>query len=361
KDAAREDTDTIDYFPETGHVVANGFLKYWQANGGLSTFGYPISSETVEDGMTVQWFERARFEFHKEFDGTAFGVQLSPLGYMSLKAAKFSLPLGTLVRFNPPRVDEGHTTTIMVGATAGVSVTGKYEGRELDFQHDNERGIAWALIGTEPLGDTGPHPVTVTFQGGGETRNVVRTLSIDPYPFPSEALTFDQDTAALLDPVLTGQEKDILNNIFSKRTPQQYWQGQFRMPLDGAIRITSFFATRRCYQCPTGSTPTTYHGGMDMGTPEGSQVHAPGDGVVVFSGKLIVRGNAIIIDHGLGVYSLFAHNSKLIATVGQRVKQGDVVSLSGNTGLSNGPHLHWEVHVSGPPVEPREWVNRALP
>jgi murein DD-endopeptidase MepM/ murein hydrolase activator NlpD len=190
---------------------------------------------------------------------------------------------------------------------------------------------------------------------------VIRNLQTEPYPFPSEVLTFDQDTAALLDPVLTGQEKDVLNNIFSKRTPEQYWQGAFRMPLDGAIRITSYFATRRCYQCAQGSTPTTYHGGMDMGTPEGSQVHAPADGVVVFSGKLIVRGNAVIIDHGMGVYSLFAHNSKLIATVGQKVKQGDVVSLSGNTGLSNGPHLHWELHVNGPPVEPREWVNRVLP
>jgi len=362
KDGPTENTNNIIYFPETGHIVANGFLKYWQANGGLATFGYPVSSEMVEDGQTVQWFERARFEFHKEFDGTAFGVQLSPLGYMALKATNFNLPMGTLVRFNPPRVAEGHTTTVMVGATAGVSVTGKYEGRDLLFQQDAARGIAWALIGTEPLGDTGSHVVTIHLQNGdGGSRTVVRNLQTDPYPFPSEVLTFDQDTAALLDPVLTGQEKDILNNIFSKRTPEQYWQGAFRMPLDGTIRITSYFATRRCYQCAQGSSPTTYHGGMDMGTPEGSQVHAPADGVVVFSGKLIVRGNAVIIDHGLGVYSLFAHNSKLIATVGQKVKQGDVVSLSGNTGLSNGPHLHWELHVNGPPVEPREWVNRVLP
>lgn len=133
------------------------------------------------------------------------------------------------------------------------------------------------------------------------------------------------------------------------------------MPLDGPIRITSAFATRRCYNCPDGSAPTTYHGGMDMAADEGTPVHAPADGVVVFAGKLEVRGNAIIIDHGLGVYSLLAHNSKLIATVGQMVKKGDVVSLSGSTGLSTGPHLHWELHVSGPPVEPLEWVNRALP
>lgn len=359
--APTEDSANVDYFPETGQVVANGFLKYWQANGGLAAFGYPISGEVAEDGVVVQWFERARFEFHKDFDGTPFGVQLSPLGYMTLKATNFNLPMGTLVRFNPPRVAEGHTTTITVGATSGVSVTGKFEGRDIFFQHDPAKGVAWALIGTEPLGHTGSKPVTITFQNGdGGKRTVVRNLQTDPYAFPSEVLQFDEDTAALLDPVLTAQERDILNNIFAKRTPTKYWQGAFRMPLDGSIRITSYFATRRCYQCSAGSLPTTYHGGMDMGTPQGTPVHAPADGVVVFAGKLEVRGNAVIIDHGLGVFSLFAHNSQLIAKVGQVVKQGDVVSLSGNTGLSNGPHLHWELHVSGPPVEPREWMNRVV-
>ena len=127
---------------------------------------------------------------------------------------------------------------------------------------------------------------------------------------------------------LTGGETQTLDAIFSKRTPQQYWSGAFSMPLTGQIRITSYFATRRCYECPAGSKPTTYHGGMDMAVPEGTEVHAPADGKIVFAGHLDVRGNAIIIDHGMGVFSLFAHNSRLIATVGQFVHQGDVISHS---------------------------------
>jgi murein DD-endopeptidase MepM/ murein hydrolase activator NlpD len=63
----------------------------------------------------------------------------------------------------------------------------------------------------------------------------------------------------------------------------------------------------------------------------------------------------------MGVFSLFAHNTSFVAKVGQVVKQGDVVSISGNTGLSIGPHLHWELHVSGPPVDALEWVSRPLP
>jgi murein DD-endopeptidase MepM/ murein hydrolase activator NlpD len=213
-----------------------------------------------------------------------------------------------------------------------------------------------------PFQDLGSRVVTLNFENGdGGQRTVTRTLEITSYPFPSESLQFDAETSALLDPTLTNAERETLARIFAGRTPQQYWDGPFRMPLDGNVRITSAFATRRCYNCPNGSTPTTYHGGMDMRAAEGTPVHAPAAGRVVFAGRLAVRGNAVIIDHGMGVFSLFAHNSKLLATQGQMVGKGDVVSLSGNTGLSNGPHLHWELHVSGPSVEPLEWVKRAMP
>jgi murein DD-endopeptidase MepM/ murein hydrolase activator NlpD len=243
-----------------------------------------------------------------------------------------------------------------------VTVTAQYEGRELFFHHDAVGDRAWALLGAVPFADTGTHSVAFTFQNGdGGKRSVTRTLEIATYPFPSESLQFEPDTAALLDPALTTKERETLDSIFAGRTPHQYWDGQFRMPLDGKIRVTSYFATRRCYLCARGAKPTTYHGGMDMAAALGTPVHAPAAGKVVFAGKLAVRGNAVIIDHGLGVYSLYAHNSKLIATVGQSVSKGDVISLSGSTGLSNGPHLHWEVHVSGPAVDPLEWVNRKLP
>jgi hypothetical protein len=350
------------YFPETGHTLGEGFLGYWQTNGGLRQFGYPISEEMAEDGLTVQYFERARFEYHKGLEGTPYAVQLSPMGYLTLRNTGFNVPMGTQVSFNPPKVAEGHTAVVTVAASPGVTVSGEYEGRPLLFRQEPERGVAWAMLGTEPFQDLGPHLVTISLQNGdGGRRVVTRTLDVVPYPFPQESLQFDPETSALLDPNLTAAERRVLEAIFNERSPVQHWSGLFRMPLDGKIRITSYFATRRCYNCPNGSTPTSYHGGMDMGTPEGTPVHAPANGVVVFSGKLAVRGNAVIIDHGMGVYSLFAHNSKLIATVGQAVQQGDVVSLSGNTGLSNGPHLHWELHVSGPPVDPLEWVRRNVP
>jgi murein DD-endopeptidase MepM/ murein hydrolase activator NlpD len=350
------------YFPETGHTLSEGFLDYWRRNGGLRAFGYPLSEEMGEDGVTVQYFERARFEYHAGLAGTPYAVQLSPVGYLALEAGGWTLPPGTNVRFNPPRVAEGHTATVEVAARDSVTVTGTYQGRPLLFQRDSERGVAWALLGTNPLGDTGPRPVAVTVQtAGGASRTVTRTLEVVPFAFPSEVLRFDEETSQLLDPKLTAAERETLDRIFSGRSPVRHWAGPFRMPIDGQIRVTSYFATRRCYNCAAGGTPTSYHGGMDMRAAEGTPVRAPEAGVVVYAGPLAVRGNTVIIDHGMGVFTLLAHNSRVTSTVGQAVAKGEQVALSGNTGLSNGPHVHWEVRVSGPPVDPLEWVNRAMP
>lgn len=248
-----------------------------------------------------------------------------------------------------------------VSSSEGVTVTGQYQGRPLLFKQDPIRGVAWAMLGSVPFNDLGPRPVTISAQDLGGKRTVTRTLEIASHKFPSESLQFDAETTKLLDPVLTTKEREILDAVFAGRTPEKYWDGPFRMPLDGKIRTTSVFATRRCYSCPAGGRPTSYHGGMDMAAAEGTSVRAPAAGKIVLSEKLAVRGNVVVIDHGLGVFTLYAHNSKLIAKVGQTVQKGDVVALSGNTGLSNGPHLHWEVHVSGPAVDPMEWVNRAMP
>lgn len=75
------------FFPETGHRLCNGFRGYWEQRGGLRIFGYPLSEEFVEDGFIVQYFERARFEYHPEHAGTPYEVQLSHLGILAAKSA----------------------------------------------------------------------------------------------------------------------------------------------------------------------------------------------------------------------------------------------------------------------------------
>ena len=106
---------------------------------------------------------------------------------------------------------------------------------------------------------------------------------------------------------------------------------------------------------------TSYHTGHDYGADAGTPVLAPITGTVALAEPLQVRGNVVILDHGLGVYSGFWHLSQIDVAAGQTVGEGEVVGLVGNTGLSTGPHLHWEMRVLGVPVDPVQWTQQAFP
>jgi murein DD-endopeptidase MepM/ murein hydrolase activator NlpD len=106
---------------------------------------------------------------------------------------------------------------------------------------------------------------------------------------------------------------------------------------------------------------TSYHEGTDFAIPSGTPVYAPADGVVMVAEPLAVRGNAIVIDHGWGLYSGYWHLSEFKVTPGQTVKQGDLIALSGNTGLSTGAHLHWDMRVLGLNVDPMQFTRQVFP
>lgn len=95
-----------------------------------------------------------------------------------------------------------------------------------------------------------------------------------------------------------------------------------------------------------------FHNGIDIAATEGSIIRASGAGIVTFSGKNGNYGNMIIISHGYGYRSLYAHNSKNIVKVGDKVKKGDKIAYIGNTGKSTGPHLHFEIHYKGRQINP---------
>lgn len=94
------------------------------------------------------------------------------------------------------------------------------------------------------------------------------------------------------------------------------------------------------------------HTGIDIKASTGTKVYSAADGVVVFSGYRGGYGYTIIIDHGYGYKTLYAHNSRLEVNEGAEIKKGQLIAFSGSTGTSNGPHLHYEVHVEGQPVNP---------
>jgi murein DD-endopeptidase MepM/ murein hydrolase activator NlpD len=123
------------------------------------------------------------------------------------------------------------------------------------------------------------------------------------------------------------------------------------MPTQGWL--TSAFARAREHPILHFARP---HEGLDITAPAGSPIEATANGKVTFAGWETGYGNMIVIDHGFGIITKFAHASKLLVKVGAVVRRGEAIALVGNTGLSTGPHLHYEVHVNGHPVDPKRFV-----
>ena len=122
----------------------------------------------------------------------------------------------------------------------------------------------------------------------------------------------------------------------------------------GVAGISSRFGERRSFNDgPLGGN----HGGTDFGLPEGSPVMAANSGRVALARQLALRGNMVIIDHGGGVFSGYAHLGAFAVAEGQEVEKGEVIAFVGNSGLSTAPHLHWEISVHGVLVDPVRFID----
>jgi murein DD-endopeptidase MepM/ murein hydrolase activator NlpD len=126
----------------------------------------------------------------------------------------------------------------------------------------------------------------------------------------------------------------------------------FSWPVQGPL--TSPFGERDQVM---GGGGTQFHAGIDLSVPAGIPVQAAQAGLVVFAGYNGAYGKAVKLDHANGFSTLYAHNSRLLVHVGQTVKAGQVICLSGSTGRSTGPHLHFEVHKDGWPVDPLSYLD----
>ncbi len=98
------------------------------------------------------------------------------------------------------------------------------------------------------------------------------------------------------------------------------------------------------------------HTGVDLRAPMGTNIMAGAAGEVIHSGNLGGYGKVIMIDHGGGIVTLYAHNSRLVVNVGDEVRRGDIIAKAGSTGVSTGPHLHFEVRKDGKYQDPLPWI-----
>jgi len=267
-------------------------------------------------------------------------------------------PTFPLVRTEPEPVVQGQTLLVEVQSDQALTLTATSLGHHLHFVPGE--GGYWALLGIDALTPPGAYPLTLvlTETVTGDRLTMHETLTVTRGSFGTCNIVIPADRKGLLDPTLARQEREKVNAVFAGWRNEQLWQGAFQYPLAGELLTTAPFGQRRSYN---GGPVSSYHTGHDYDVEVGQPVYAPADGIVALAEPLQVRGKVVIIDHGLGVLTGFWHLSQIDVTAGHAVEQGQVVGLAGNTGLSTGPHLHWEMRVGGVPVDAEQWVQRAFP
>jgi murein DD-endopeptidase MepM/ murein hydrolase activator NlpD len=182
------------------------------------------------------------------------------------------------------------------------------------------------------------------------------TLSVDPNPNPVQEIAVSPSVLAVSTPEGRELEARTLAEAFALVPREPRWAEPFMLPLEG--RGTSAFGLPRRFG-PGGNV--SYHLGTDIAAPTGTPIVATNDGVVLVAGQYPIKGGLVILDHGFGVTSLYFHQSQITVSVGDVVARGERIGYVGSTGLSTGPHLHWEMRVDGVPSNPLAWVGRHHP
>ena len=186
-------------------------------------------------------------------------------------------------------------------------------------------------------------------------------LVIKERQFNSEVIDLNDTLTGIRvdpDPKKTA-ESEQLWAILNKTGTEIYSTGAFKPPVT-STRRTSFFGDRRVYKYSSGKTDSSIHAGIDYGVPTGTPVTACAAGKIVLARHRIVTGNSVIIEHAPGIYSLYYHLNKILVNENTVIPQGVKIGEVGATGLATGPHLHWEIRVSGENSDPDALIQRSL-
>ncbi len=259
----------------------------------------------------------------------------------------------------PAAIVQGRTARVLVQSSRPLALAATWNGLPLVFTaqgQDPQR--QFALLPAPALIAPAPYTFTLTYTAAnGLPLTLARLIEVTPGPYESQEILLPDDKGALLAPPLVENELALVSTVWAQVTPTLWWSTVFTRPIASQYETTSPFGTRRSYN---GGPTTSYHAGQDFGAPEGVPILAPAPGTVALAAGLQVRGNAVLLDHGRGIYSGYWHLSEIYVTTGQQVQAGDVLGLVGTTGLSTGAHLHWELRIYGIAVDPMQFISEPL-
>ena len=204
-----------------------------------------------------------------------------------------------------------------------------------------------ALIGIDLERKPGPYVLSVA-TSHTPLLTASRSFTVEPKQFPRRVLKVAPDFVNPPPAQLARIEKDseFMRSVYAHSASEPEWRGGLIRPVTEPAN--SSFGTRSVFN----GEPRSPHSGTDFLSPAGTPIHAPAAGRVRAARDLFFTGNTVVIDHGLGVYSMLAHLSRIDVREGQTIAQGDRVGLVGATGRVTGAHLHWALRVGAARVDP---------
>jgi biotin carboxyl carrier protein len=224
------------------------------------------------------------------------------------------------------------------------------------FMSEGQVVSLWAV----PLGQLpGPIPISVKLTDEyNREMSLSASVNVLEDPRVIEDLNLSSGTLEVVTPEGRELEKQTLDAAYAQSLehPFPQWTEPFMQPAQGTF--TSPFGLPRRY---TAGGNISYHFGTDIASPTGTPIYATNIGRVVIADFYPIKGGLVVIDHGASVYSLYFHQSKILVKVGDTVSRGQQVGEIGTTGLSTGPHLHWEMRVNQVATDPLSWVGQTLP
>jgi len=254
-------------------------------------------------------------------------------------------------------IPQGRAGLIRVTGPKIVAAQAHFLGQSIDLFAVNGKTGFYGLLGVNMDQSIRTYDLVVSIIGEDGSEEVIATpVKVTGGGFIQQPVTLPEDRMSLIDPVIESDELTLIRDIAAVRTPQRLWDERgFRFPIEA--RLTSPFGAVRTFN----GSISTRHTGWDFQAQIGIPMASSASGRVAFAGPLAIRGNYVLIDHGYGIYSGYAHLSIIHVTRGQVVAAGQIIGQVGNTGRSSSAHSHLDFLVNGEWVDAVDFIALPLP
>ena len=223
-----------------------------------------------------------------------------------------------------------------------------WDGRTVPLAHAGDRWLAVLGIDLDTVPGAYEARVQLRYTDGRE-RMLTEEIVVEAVEFPTTRLEVEPRYVELSpeDQARAARESRAMAAVYETVTPERYWTEPFIVPIPGTQGGRNF-GHRRVFN----GQARAPHSGADLRAATGTAILAANRGKVVLAGDLFFSGNAVFIDHGLGVSSVYLHLSEIEVDEGEIVERGTVLGRAGATGRVTGPHLHWGARVLDARVDP---------